>query len=282
MPRTGKKLEHLERTGREQPEYREILSLFRNLFSYIEGREDATGISFPLPGGNAPERVEGGLPLLSPERLSLDRETAAEFFSGILDAMRAMCRDPSGTAELERIGAGLAEGALDLKPLFSACMRRDRGPLEEAASSLSVRPALLEFLLEVPLKTALEGVAETVDPDTLAGWKEGYCPVCGSRAGMDELVGEEGKRFLCCSACFFRWPFRRICCPFCGNQDPETLSYFLAGDGPTRVGVCRGCSRYLKTRDSRKGNADVPLEVEDLTTIHLDLLAGREGFERGR
>jgi FdhE protein len=99
---------------------------------------------------------------------------------------------------------------------------------------------------------------------------------------MAELSGDEGKRRLSCSACFFRWPFPRIQCPYCGNADPDTLSYFTAGDGPTRVGVCRKCSRYLKTRDARIGNADVPLEAEDLATLHLDLLAGKEGFERGK
>lgn len=282
MPRTGKKLEHLERTARERPEYREILSLFRSLFAHIEGKEGATGISFPLPFGHGPERAAGGLPLLSPESLSLDREKAVEFLSGTLGAMRAVSRDPAAVEELDRIGACLADGSLELRPLFAACLGRDRRPLEEAAKANSFRPALLEFVLEIPLKTALENVAESVDPASLEGWKEGYCPVCGSCPGMDELVGEEGKRLLCCSACFFRWPFRRLCCPYCGNQDPETLSYFVAGNGPTLVRVCRKCSRYIKTRDSRKGNADVPMEAEDLATIHLDLLAGREGFERGK
>jgi FdhE protein len=42
------------------------------------------------------------------------------------------------------------------------------------------------------------------------------------------------------------------------------------------------CSRYIKTRDSRKGGVDVQLEVENLLTIHLDMLATREGFERGK
>jgi len=27
---------------------------------------------------------------------------------------------------------------------------------------------------------------------------------------------------------------------------------------------------------------DVPLEAEDISTLHLDLLAGKEGFERGK
>jgi len=154
--------------------------------------------------------------------------------------------------------------------------------VDRAAAALSVPAPLLAFVLEIPLKTALERVSSSFHPGRFEGWKEGYCPVCGSRAGMDELAGEEGKRFLSCSACFFRWPYPRIKCPYCGNEDPSTLSYFTAGDGPTRVGVCRKCSRYLKTRDARLGNADVPLESEDLTTLHLDLLAAKEGFERGK
>jgi len=99
---------------------------------------------------------------------------------------------------------------------------------------------------------------------------------------MAELTGEEGHRRLCCSSCFYTWPFKRIKCPSCGCEDAEKLSYFTAGEGPTRVDTCTACSRYIKTRDTRKGGQDVPLEVEDLLTIHLDLLASREGFERGK
>jgi FdhE protein len=99
---------------------------------------------------------------------------------------------------------------------------------------------------------------------------------------MAELSGEDGKRQLSCSACYFKWPFKRMKCPSCGSEDTDSFSYFTAGEGPTRVDTCKACSRYIKTRDSRKGNADIPLEVEDLLTIHLDLLATQEGFERGK
>jgi FdhE protein len=282
MPQTGRKLEHLRRIVYEHPEYRDVLSLFVSLFAYIEGREAATGIAFAPSDRHGAEQVSGGLPLLAPESLSAEQEGAAAFLSGILDVMRGACQDPAGKEELDRIARAIGENALDLGDLFGACLRRERSVLEEAAAAISVRAALLTFVLEVPLKTALERAAESVDPEAVTEWKEATCPVCGSRAGMDELAGEEGNRFLCCSICSFRWPFPRLKCPYCGNQDPETLSCFLAGEGPTRVSVCRKCSRYIKTRDSRKGNAGVPLEAEDLTTLHLDLLAGKEGFERGK
>ncbi|MGE5753424.1 MAG: formate dehydrogenase accessory protein FdhE [Deltaproteobacteria bacterium] len=282
MPQTGRKLEHLRRTAYEHPEYRDILSLFLSLFAHIDGKEHSTGISFPLPGPQGRERVGAGLPLLAPESLSVDRKEGADFLSGILDVMREASRDPAAIEELDRIRGALLENSLDLDRLFVSCLRRERKALEETAAAISVRAPLLAFVLEIPVKTALSLAAESVDPGDVADWNRGECPVCGSRAGMEELTGEEGKRFLCCSACYFRWPFQRLKCPYCGNQDPETLSYFIAGDGPTRVSVCGKCSRYIKTRDSRKGNAEVPLEAEDLATLHLDLLAAKEGFERGK
>jgi FdhE protein len=147
---------------------------------------------------------------------------------------------------------------------------------------MGVPAPLVEYVFEIPLKTALELFSAEIAPGDCAGWQEGYCPVCGSRAGMAELAGEEGRRSLSCSACTFRWQFKRLQCPFCGNEEMDKLGYFVAGEGPTRVDSCKACSRYIKTRDSRQGNADVPLDVEDLLTMHLDLLAAREGLERGK
>ena len=280
MGRTAEKIAHLEKTSIERPEYREVLLPFLSIFAYVQGKEAATGIRFAVPAGNGAERVRGGLPLVSPECLSVDRDSAALFLSGLLGVLRRVGRE--GKDGLDRIGRALGEGTLDLDALYPAFLARQRDVVDAAARSLDVPAPLLAFVLEVPLKTALEEVSGGVDPACFEGWKEAYCPVCGSRAGMDEIAGEEGKRHLSCSACFFRWPWPRIRCPYCGNDDPDTVSYFTAGEGPVRVGTCRKCSRYIKTRDSRVGHASVPMEAEDLTTLHLDLLAGREGFERGR
>jgi FdhE protein len=280
MGRTADKIEHLRKTASEHPAYREVLLPFERIFGYLEGKEGDTGIRFALPEGNRAERVAGGIPALSPESLSVDRAAAAPFIAGVVRVLKEVGRE--GLEELDRIERGVSEGVLDLPSLFASFMSRERRVIDDAANAVSVQPPLLAFVLEIPFKAALERVAGALDPALFDGWKEGYCPVCGSRAGMDELTGEEGKRYLSCSACFFRWPWPRVKCPYCGNDDPDTVSYFTAGDGPVRVGVCRKCSRYIKTRDSRQGNASVPLEAEDLTTLHLDLLAGKEGFERGK
>ncbi len=278
--RTAEKLAAIERLSRERPEYRGILAVFRELYGFVAGREGATGIAFAVPAASRAERAAAGLPLLDAGAVRVDGGAAAGFLGGVVAVMARVGTD--GRDELAALDRALARGMLDLPALFVACLSRDRGAVAAAAAAVSVPPPLLEFVLEVPLKTALEGFAASLDPAAFEGWTEGYCPVCGGRAGMDELAGEEGRRYLSCSGCFFKWPYKRIKCPYCGCEDPAALSYFAAGEGAMRVGVCRACSRYIKTRDSRAGNADVPLEVEDLATLHLDLMASKEGFERGR
>jgi FdhE protein len=280
MTRTNDILDHLRKTVTTSPEYGEILPLFIAVYGYVAEHEGATGITVAAPEEHRRERTTGGLPLVPAESLLVEHELFLPFMDGLLALLSAQGRE--GADDLTAISRGFHDGALDPVRLFTAILGRSRAPVEEGAAACGAPAALLEFVLEIPLKAALSSFAAALPPESADGWREGYCPVCGSRAGMAELAGEEGHRFLSCSCCAFRWPFPRLACPFCGCADPEQLSYFTIGDGPFRVNTCRNCSRYLKTRDSRLGSAGAPLEAEDLTTIHLDLIAVREGFERGK
>jgi FdhE protein len=280
MTSTTSKLTALRDAAANSPEYADIVPLFTGLYEYISGREHLTGISVNLDNIDPAVRITNGFPLLSSHELKIDRAQAAVFIAGLIEVLSGAGRD--GQQELARIGAALEKGGLDPEVLFTAILERRRSALDEAAATADVPPPLVEYLFEIPLRTALELAATNVSADTFADWAEGNCPFCGSRAGMAELAGEEGRRHLCCATCNTRWPFKRLKCPYCGNEEVEKLSYFTAGEGATRVDTCKGCSRYIKTRDSRKGGEGQPLEVEDLLTIHLDLLASREGFERGK
>lgn len=280
MTRNQRKLTFLDETSRTSPEYGEILALFRAIIAYADNRPGGTGISFAPDMALRTERVQSGSPLLSAKAMTVDVPAARDFLAGLLDVIWEESRE--GGADLQHFAAVLGRDGFDLPVLFAACLERDREKIVSAAEASGVQASLLEFALETVLKAALEPFAATLTEADFAGWQEGRCPVCGSRAGMGELVGDEGRRFLSCCTCFFKWPYSRLQCPYCGNDDPQTLSYFTVDEGPIRVDTCQKCSRYLKTRDSRKGHADVPLEAEDMATIHLDLVAGREGFERGK
>ena len=52
-----------------------------------------------------------------------------------------------------------------------------------------------------------------------------------------------------------------------------------APPGSTSAAIAAATSRRA-IRD--RGTPAIPLDAEDLATIHLDLLAVREGFERGK
>jgi len=280
MSTTEIKIAALRQAADSSPEYAAITPLFVALYDYISGREARTGITVDLSGINRAERSAHGFPLVSPAELSVEREVLTSFLEGVVRVLEQ--QGSAGDEELERIAGALSAGEIDPQSLLVAILERRRAPLEEASSKLDVPAPLLEYLFEIPLKTALEQCSGAIPADAFPDWHESVCPVCGSRPGMAELAGDEGRRQLCCSACFYSWQFKRLKCPSCGCEDTEQLSYFTAGEGATRVDTCRACSRYIKTRDKRRGDGDVPLEVEDLLTLHLDLLASREGFERGK
>ena len=280
MPITETKIYALQQAAATSPEYAAITPLFVAVYDYLQGREGQTGITIDLAGVNRAERTTNGFPLISPAELCIDREMLLGFLLGIVKVLQL--RGKEGDAALKRIARALSAGELDPAPLLPAILERRRGPLDEVSLCLDVPAPLMEYIFEIPLKTALELCADGIAEDAFPDWQENVCPICGARPAMAELLGEEGRRRLSCSACSYSWPFKRMKCPSCGCEDAEKLSYFMAGEGVTRVDTCTDCSRYIKTRDSRKGGSAIPLEVEDLLTIHLDLLASREGFERGK
>lgn len=280
MTSAHRKIACLKEAVTMQPEYSAIIPLFIDIFEYISIAGADTGIAIRIPAERNMEQREHGFPLLAPEDLSVDMAVCTVFLKGILYVLTQAGRE--GADELDRIGQALDGGVIPLGIVFKSILERDRATMDAVAVSIGVASPLLEYVCEIPLKATLEAFSDGVKTEMVDGWQEGYCPVCGSRAGMAELSGEEGKRYLCCSACNFRWMFKRLQCPYCNNEDVQKMSYFMAGEGATRVDTCGACSRYIKTRDSRKGNGEVPLDVEDLLTMHLDLLAAREGFERGK
>jgi FdhE protein len=280
MPSTEQKITALHHAAQSSPEYADIVPLFIGVYDYVRGREKTTGISIELSKSDPNEKIAQGIPLLNSADLRIDREQTVSFLLGVIDVLTEKGQENSEYLQL--IGAALKEESIDPATLYGAILERNRSPINDISGLLAVPSPLVEYIFEIPLKTALENFSAGSGEHNFSHWQESFCPVCGSRAGMAELTGEEGRRMLSCSACSFSWPFKRLTCAYCGCDDPEKLSYFTAGDGATRVDTCKACSRYIKTRDARKAVSEVPLEVEDLLTIHLDLVAAREGFERGK
>jgi FdhE protein len=118
-------------------------------------------------------------------------------------------------------------------------------------------------------------------------WLKGNCPICGNFPAMEKLRREEGKRILWCGLCGTDWHFKRLSCPFCGNEDHNSLRYFFIEEEVIpdktafRVDVCDRCKRYIKTLDERKlPESEKPeLYMENLNTVYLDVLAQKDGYK---
>jgi len=122
--------------------------------------------------------------------------------------------------------------------------------------------------------------------DAFAGWRDeerwlrSYCPTCGSRPSMAQLVGTDpGRlRLLSCGRCKTRWRYRRTGCPFCENHSDHRLAVLaVEGEGGLRIDYCEACRGYLKTYD---GEGSEHVLLADWTSIHLDIIAHDRGLIR--
>jgi formate dehydrogenase accessory protein FdhE len=132
------------------------------------------------------------------------------------------------------------------------------------------------------LETGATGVAI---PDE---WKGAACPVCGGQPQASAIAEESGEfmagspRSLVCGRCAAWWPYPRVTCAICGEEDPRLMESFLVeGRGSVRVDTCATCRGYIKTFDLREpGAVDLVPLVDDVATLALDVWAQQRGFSR--
>jgi FdhE protein len=108
------------------------------------------------------------------------------------------------------------------------------------------------------------------------------CEACG---GLPLLAifrpeGDGGKRSLLCSFCLREWLFRRIVCPWCGEEDKNKLPHYSAEEySHLHVEACDTCKRYLKAVDMTIDGRAEPL-VDEAAAAALDLWAADHGYAK--
>ena len=208
------------------PHYEELLDILEEvLILREEYRRKVTGDIFNVNESLIEKKVAGGLPLVDFPGGTFDLEEPKKYFIALLEIAQKRALEETGDI-IRRINAG----ELDYREMVRASFLPQQD-IEVSDESEEGVFDLLGFLVEESLRPALEFLSEKYR-DTIAGskWSEGYCPICGREPKISELRGEGGKRFLFCGQCGFEWQFKRIRCPFCGNEDQQTLAYFTIED----------------------------------------------------
>jgi FdhE protein len=185
-----------------------------------------------------------------------------------------------GVAMIER---ALKAGRIDLDRLVGEATLSETPYTDETSSSLHLNRDILVFLARASVQPFLEEMAHHLAGQfDQSNWNKGICPICGSSPILSELSGDEGRRMWICSLCSHRWEGARMACPFCGQEDSEGHRYlFVEADETLRIDVCDRCNRYIKTIDTRNAGQAVFPMLEHIGSIHLDILAQGEGYQRG-
>ena len=108
------------------------------------------------------------------------------------------------------------------------------------------------------------------------------CPFCSSWpvAGVLHGEGEGAKRWLLCGLCSTEWPFRRVLCWNCGEENKDRLPIYTAAQFKAlRVDACDNCHVYLKSIDLTRNGRAVPM-VDEIAAVALDIWAEEHGYSK--
>jgi FdhE protein len=273
------------------PHYGDLLDILEEILILREAyKKKDHPVVFSVNEALIPQKLRGGLPLIDLSEGKFDLTGPRQYFLDLLTI--AEKRMPGETEDLVR---NLQDGTVLFEDLLREVtenvVAEDHDDAEdrdvEAAEEEALDDAegeeafdLIELFLEESLRPDLESIAEQYgERIAKSDWSEGYCPICGREPKIGELKEDEGRRWLFCHQCGYEWSFVRIKCPFCGNEEQQSLAFFtVEGDERYRVDVCNECKRYIKIIDFRETKQEANLDVEDIATLHLDMLAYEEGY----
>lgn len=227
-------------------------------------------------------KLRAGTPLLEGEADRIELGYAVSLFRELADWPGA------GDARKQLKKWQKSQSDADIEQVLRGWIKGDPEPFTRRTFSSGLPQDVLSVILQYSLLPTLHAYGGKILPAhalLLENWQEGYCPVCGDAPALAEIRDSERFRYLRCISCGGDWPFRRIACPACGNNDHERLESYLIEDPKTgvkqQIDVCEECKSYVKVLNKLQPASPVMLILDDLSTTHLDLFAVEKGYFKG-
>jgi FdhE protein len=268
----------IQQLKKKRPGYKEILDFYQKVKEEQEKTKASLQVD-PIPLKKEWKELlkKEGFSLIEKKDFPVDVEASCSLFRSLCEIGKDA--NPHLTEQVKKIEENTHNKRLDLRGLLREAANEQK--VEQIANELGLDKKVLLFLIDNSVKPSIEaGVEKYLNEIDTATWMKGCCPICGSLPFLSLLKEEVGKRFLLCSYCGYQWRTDRMICPFCNNNEQESLHYFYAeGEDAYRIDLCDKCHQYIKTIDLRTlGELDLPLE--DLATLHLDISASQKGYKR--
>jgi FdhE protein len=268
----------IQQLKQRRPGYKDILDFYQK----VKETQDRTKASLKIIPIKLKKEwkellAKEGFSLIKKEDFPLDIDASAGLFQALCEIGKEA--NLHMAEQEKKIQTMVEKNKIDLKKLLKEGLKEKR--IEKVADEFGLDKEVLVFLVQNSIRPSIEAGMEQlrseVNPET---WLKGYCPICGSLPSLSLLKEEVGKRYLLCSYCGYQWRTDRISCPFCNNKEQGSLQYFYGeGEETYRIDLCDKCHQYIKLIDLRNmGESD--LILEDLATLHLDILASQKGYKR--
>lgn len=259
-----------------RPAYAAILTFYGAVFTAQAQAEAATSpAAIDVDETLLAMKSKEGFALIEPAAFTIDLPAAETLLATIcrIAASSGEKLGGAGQALLDAMADGLAVTDLFYDVLC------DSGQIQALADRLNVSADMVSLLVYLAVKPSVaKGARQLADQVTAQSEMRGNCPVCGSAPIIGEL-DLDGQQWLHCGFCWQRWPVGRLACPFCSNRDSGSLEYVYSDDEPEyRVNLCGHCRRYLKVADRRKMSRIFYAPLEQVASLHLDMLMADKGY----
>ena len=262
-----------------RPAYEAMLAFYAEVFI---AQEKAKGDIDLEPIQLSSDRLENQhrekTPLLTPSAFRIDIKAGERLLIALCDLVVAHGTEIRPTAEAVR--QELTQDRLKPSTLFADLLQGRDSAIHDTAAGIGADSQALAFLAHNALQPSLDLGAEQLAAylDADAVWPKNGCPVCGSMPAM-AVLGLEGRRELHCRYCRHAWRAPRLFCAFCENTQSGELHYFFAeSEKDLRVDVCDRCQGFLKSVDSREASRPIFAPLEQIASLHLDMIATEKGF----
>ncbi len=275
-PEVQDALECLGALAEKAPELRDAAAIQAALLRTAYARPPVIG-AWSLDAQRAAEKRYLGEPLLFGESLPIDAAALGALLGELCAACAPHVAEPS---DARAIADALRKNTISPAALAAHALGGTADDLRAEAAAQHLNGELLGTLVRFALFPALSALAAQLAPlHGVARWEHGFCPTCGGAPLLAEQRGLEQLRFLRCGLCASAWQADRLLCPFCGTRDHKQLAYLHAeGDEQRRAATCDACHGYIKVLATLAPLAPAALLVEDLATLHLDMIALERGY----
>ena len=263
--------ERLARIRRDNPEWESWLGLLEAALAQVMDGS-AWRAAVPRPAASRMVKV----PCLHETEISLDGRAVRRWLRSLLKVARAGAEP--GAASLARLRALRLDGI----GLLEAAVRQQDARIDEMAAAGAADPHALRVVAQMAAMPLLQACGAGLGGEAPAAWWEGYCPVCGAWPALAESRGLDRKRWLRCGRCGTGWEAAWLRCPFCGENRHEQLGYLAPeGDQETwKIEVCHTCKGFVKAMTSVRAIPAWAVPLDDLATVHLDVVALERGYQR--